>query len=524
MTTTADVIVAGAGHNALITAAYLARAGREVVVLDARDIPGGGAATEELIPGYRIDTAATGHNGIQANPVITRDELGLLADHGLEYVMPDPVSRVAFPDGEVLTTWLDVDRTVAEFARFSPADARTYRRMLDDWDRVKHVFGQSRDNPPGWGEPIDPMLDGIDGGGIWRRRRMLSALEVASHEYEDPHVRAFVLWCVAQSLTSVDLPGSGILAASALAGRQSRSWTIPMGGSGALADALVRAIEAHGGTVLCNQRVTRLVTDGNRCTGVETATGETFLGRDAVVSTIHVRHLLDMAPREVWGEDFVYGVETLDIGLSLFVSHLATTQPPLFAGYEDEPVAVASGLAGWAEDAVRVTREVRDNQPSSDFSTVLIGTPSVVDPSRAPEGHHTVKFVVAASAQPAPGVAWADAKEEHADRLLAAVQQAAPNLTGDVILERRVLSPDDLEAWNPHMIHGTAHGGDRGVAFSGPLRPAPGWAQHRMPLEGLYQTGGTTHPGGSVTGVPGRNAARVVLADLGVEFESIVRT
>lgn len=524
MATIADVVVAGAGHNALITAAYLARAGREVLVLDARPIPGGGVATEELFPGYQIDTASSGHNGIQVNPVVARDELGLLADFGLEYVMPDPVSRVAFPDGETLTTWLDVEATTAEIARFSAADARTYRRLLAEWDAVKGAFGRARGNPIGWGTSLDEELAGTPVGNVWRRRKALSAWEVVGHEYEEPHVQAFVLWAVAQSLTSVDLPGSGQLAVSAPAGRQSRSWTIPLGGSGALTTALVRAIEHHGGTVLCDRRVRRLLLDGDRCTGVETDDGEQFLARDAVVSSIHVRHLLDMAPREAWDASFVYGVETLDLGLSLFVSHLVTTEPPRLAGHEDGEVAVASGLAGWPEDAVRVARELRDGRPSTDFTSVLIATPTLVDPARAPEGHHTVKFVTAASSHPPAGATtWDDGREVHAQRLLDAVRAVAPNLTDDVILHRRTLSPADLERWNPHMIRGTAHGGDRGVPFSGALRPAPGWAQHRLPLRGLYQTGATTHPGGSVTGFPGRNAAMVVLRDLGIELETVVR-
>ena len=147
--TTVDVIVAGAGHNALITAAYLARSGLGVLVVEARDVPGGGTATEELIPGHHIDTASTGHNGILANPVLRDDELELRSRYGLEYVLPDPANRLVLADGEVVTTWLDVDRTVAELARLDAADAATYRRMLDDWDRVKRVFGTAQANPVG---------------------------------------------------------------------------------------------------------------------------------------------------------------------------------------------------------------------------------------------------------------------------------------------------------------------------------------------------------------------------------------
>ena len=120
----ADIVVAGAGHNSLIAACYLAKAGYRCLVLDARHVPGGGAATEEiLLPGYGIDTCATGHTLIRVNPLLTRDELGLIADYGLRYIDPDPVAHVAFPDGEQLTMWLDRDRTAAAIARFSRSDA-----------------------------------------------------------------------------------------------------------------------------------------------------------------------------------------------------------------------------------------------------------------------------------------------------------------------------------------------------------------------------------------------------------------
>ena len=119
MSANAEIVVAGAGHNSLITAAYLALAGYSVLVLDARAIPGGGAASEELLgPGYTIDSCSTGHTLIQTNPLLVDDELGLLARHGLEYLMPDPFAHVAFPDGEHLTAWMDLDRTCEEIARF----------------------------------------------------------------------------------------------------------------------------------------------------------------------------------------------------------------------------------------------------------------------------------------------------------------------------------------------------------------------------------------------------------------------
>src|SRR6266568_6878598 len=148
----ADIVVAGAGHNSLIAACYLAKAGYRCLVLDAGHVPGGGATTEEiLLPGYSIDTCATGHTLIRVNPLLTGDELGLIADYGLRYIDPDPVAHVAFPDGEQLTTWLDKDRTAEQIERFSRADATAYRRLLAEYDEVKSVFTGSQFTPVGFG-------------------------------------------------------------------------------------------------------------------------------------------------------------------------------------------------------------------------------------------------------------------------------------------------------------------------------------------------------------------------------------
>src|ERR1700759_3641580 len=141
----ADVVVAGAGHNSLIAACYLAKAGYRCLVLDARDVPGAGSATEEpLLPGYKIDTCATGHTLIRVNPLLTRDELGLIENYGLRYIDPDPVAHVAFPDGEQLTMWLDKERTVAEIARFSAGDAQAYRLLVAGYHGGEAAFDGQR--------------------------------------------------------------------------------------------------------------------------------------------------------------------------------------------------------------------------------------------------------------------------------------------------------------------------------------------------------------------------------------------
>ena len=164
-------------------------------------------------------------------------------------------------------------------------------------------------------------------------------------------------------------------------------------------------------------------------------------------------------------------------------------------------------------------RAIRDRLPIESAPHTLIATPTLVDPSRAPAGKHTIKVLFPCSFTPPYGKAtWDDAKDEHEKKMMDYVRTAVPNLTEDKIIAKLVKSPTDFEKGNRHMIDGCWHGGDRSHAFSGPMRPAPGWAAHKTPLAGLYQTGGTTHPGGSITGVPGRNAAMVVMKDLGLDF------
>ncbi len=517
MTPDADIVVAGAGHNSLLTACYLAKAGYRCLVLDARHIPGGGAATEELVlPGFGIDTCATGHTMIRVNPALLADELGLIADYGLSYAEPDPVEQVAFPDGEQLTMWLDRERTIEEVARFSRADAAAYRRLLDEYDEVKSIFSRWQFTPVGFGPSLDAMLAEHPRGMIWARRRQLSAVEVVQHEFTSRHIQAFLLWMAFQVFQPVDMPGSGALPYQQTFGRQQRSWSIPVGGSGRLTAALTGYLADHGGTVLCGRRVTRLLLAGGRCVGVETEDGEQYRAGTAVVSTIHAKHLRDMAPADAWPEEFHYGIDTYDVGVPGFATYYCATAAPAFASPHGPRSAVSAGLAGWPEDMTAMGADLRAGRFLADPAWVLVATPTLADPGRAPAGGHTVKVLTPQTYQLPPEMGdWDTVKEQHARRLLEAVRRHAPNFTDGVILGQLTKSPADIERLNPHMIHGAFHGGNRGPAFSGALRPAPGWASHRMPIPGLYQTGGSTHPGGSITGAPGRNAAIVLLTDLG---------
>ena len=520
-----DIVIAGAGHNSLITAAYLGMAGYSCLVLEARAIIGGDTMTEELtLPGFLHDTCSTTHSIFLQSPVWSKQELPL-ADYGLEYIHADPASHVTFPDGTYITQWMDIDRTCEEIAKFSRKDAKTYRKMMAEWRSVSPMFNNTRYAPAGWSKPIAEELAAHPLGGIWLRNQALSAWDIIDASFEDWHVKSWMLWFAEGTMQPGERPGTGTLAYSFVAGRQRNGWVIPKGGSWSLPQALRRIVEHYGGTVLTNQPVNRLLLEQGRCVGVETESGEQFRARHAVVSSIHVKHLVEMAPPEAWGESFLYGVETYKPGRSMFVTHYATMEPPKFIVDGGTRSVVGAGVAQTAERQMRISEHFQRGTVATEQSVLLVLTPSVEDPSRCPSGKHMIKVISNQPYELREGPEhWDAIKQEVAASDLEELRRYAPNLTDDKILATEIRSPLDLERINRHNWHGSCHGGDLSLAQSEMLRPVPGYAEHRMPIPGLYQTGSTTHPGGSVTGGPGRNAAMVLLKDLGRDFHEVIRS
>ncbi len=520
-----DIVIAGAGHNSLITAAYLGKAGFSCLVLEARPVIGGNTMTEELtLPGFLHDTCSTTHAIFMQSPIWNNQELPL-AEYGLEYIKADPVSHVVFPDGTSITQWMDIDRTCEEISRFSRRDAETYRKMISEWRSVSPIFNKIRYTPAGWDPSLALELAAHPQGAIWMRRQALSAWDIIDAAFEDWHVKSWMVWFAEGTVQPAERPGTGTLAYSFVAGRQRNGWAIPRGGSGSLPLALCRIVEAQGGTILTNKPVNRLILEGGRCVGVETESGEQFRARRAVVSSIHVKQLVNMAPAETWGDSFLYCVDTYKAGRTMFVAHYATTEPPKFSVDGGTLSVVGAGVAQTAERQLRVESDFNHGIVATDSPVLLVLTPSVEDATRVPEGKHMIKVINLQPYSLREGAErWDEIKEEVAANNLAELRKYAPNLTDEKILATEMRSPLDLERYNRHNWHGSCHGGDMSPSQSETLRPVPGYAQHRMPIPGLYQTGATTHPGGSVTGGPGRNAAMVLLKDLGRDLHDVIRS
>jgi phytoene dehydrogenase-like protein len=230
-----------------------------------------------------------------------------------------------------------------------------------------------------------------------------------------------------------------------------------------------------------------------------------------------------MAPKELWGEDFLEGVATWEAGLTLFATNYATTEPPRYKVAAGTLSPVHSGCMPSSERAMRMSYDYATGAVNLEDPPLHVICCSLADPTRAPAGMHTVKVVAYQPYQLKEGPQhWDEIKRRVSDANLNFLLRFSPNLTEDKILARTIESPLDLERMNPHNWHGSCHAGGSSPAQSGAMRPVPGYAQHRMPIPGLYQTGATTHPGGSVTGGPGRNAAAVMLKDFGTSIEEVV--
>ncbi len=503
---TFDFVIAGAGHNSLITAAYLARAGFSVVVLEGRPTIGGGCKSGEIcLPGFVDDWCSSVHSILMSNPLIRNNELNLF-DYGLEYIHPDPIMHMPHRDGASITMWADIDRTYEQYAQHSKRDAETFLRLIEDVQDLRRHSAA--------GEPL-PSL--------WRKRYAMSAYDVVRELFEDDYIRSFHLATGKFTSEPGGDPDTGRTAYTAIF-HQLGGRPIPKGGSGMLTTALGSAIEARGGVILTNKPVTRLVTEQGKCRGVECADGDRFTATHGVVSTIHVKHLVEMAPKDLWGDEFVAHIDLFQPEEALFALHLATSAPleyPLSDGGSITPSE--STVLPYPERILRSSYDDATGTLNLEDMWLQIVSPSIADPGRTPDGFHTIKILGNVPYALKEGVEhWDSIRDEVADAVLAYLREYAPSFSADKVLARLFMSPRDLERMNPAFWRGSIHAGEYGPSQMGDLRPAPGWSDYRMPIDGLYQTGACTRPGGSITGRPGRNAASVILAEHGIRLDDIV--
>jgi phytoene dehydrogenase-like protein len=515
-----DVIAIGSGHNGLVAAAYMAAAGKKVLVLERNAWFGGGVVTRALtVPGFLHDQHSMAHIFIQGNPLLKNDDLGLKSKFGLRYVFPEVPMMSVFEDGTTLGMYRDRERTVADIAKFSRKDAEAFRRLADMAQTFLPMIQSTLYSPPvPLGASYALMDQSREGRDLWRIMQ-LSCHDLLTGMFENEKVITHFARIAGENLVSPDEKSTGMGPFVFVGFLEAYGIGVPVGGSGKLTDALIASIESNGGTVAANADVARVQTRNGRATGVVTTDGREIAARDGVIGAIHP-HLLG---KMVSGLDpaVVKAAEDTQISdMGCFTIHAALNAPLEFrAG--DHVKAVMIELLPNSYNALRKSF---DNLRYGGFTApplIGLGSLTMHDSSRAPAGKATMHVWDYVPYKRADGTSWDDGKTQYAERILAHMGNFVSNVGPDDIIATHCDSPLDMERTSPSFQHGDLHGVAATTYQYGAHRPTPDLGMNVVPgCERLYLVGPFQHPGGGVFGA-GRAAAMRMCDDLKIDFDKI---
>jgi phytoene dehydrogenase-like protein len=519
-----SLLIVGAGHNGLIAAFYLARAGHKPIVLERRAVIGGASLTGEIVAGHRCPTLA--HAIGPLRPSIVRD-MGLT--RRVELLRPDPRLVVLSAGGRALVMSQDVGRTADAIREFSTEDAARYPEFCATLQRLSDFLIPILDRTP-------PSLDGPTAGEVWdllktgRRFRALGRSDgfrllrwlpmavadlVGEYFTTDMLQAAIAARGIFGAAAGPWSAGTGavMLLNAAMDPAPGGNGGTAKGGPGALARALAEAAQEAGATIRVESPVARILVRDGRAGGVALEDG-TEIAADAVVSAVDPRRtFLGLVDPVELDPSFLQMIRNYRMSGSLAKVNLALSELPAFTG-----IASPAELAGRIQigPTIDYLEKAFDASKYGQFSAepyLDITIPSVLDPSLCPSGKHVMSICVQfAPYTLAKNVEWDTMRDQLGTTVLRTLEQHAPGLS-NLIEGRQLLTPADLE-----QVYGLTRGqifhGDHSLDQLFATRPVLGWAQYRTPIDGLFLCGAGTHPGGGLTGAPGRNAAREIVKAL----------
>jgi phytoene dehydrogenase-like protein len=520
-----DVVVVGGGSNSLTAAAYLAKAGKRILVLEKNAACGGGVVSREFAPGFIGDTHATGMGTCLPNPAIQHDELELLSRFGLRFVFAEAAFSTVFDDGTSIMNYRDVDRTCATIAQFSQRDARTYKQFVAECREFLPLLLKGFYTPPMPFPGFIGMLESSAKGRRLSSALLESALDVVNDLFESPELKIHLLKWVGEMMLSPETKGTGIVPFMLMGIMHAIDMSAVVGGSQQMTVALQRCVEAHGGVVRTEAEVVKVLTQGGRATGVALANGETISARDAVIGNIHPWDL----GKFVDGLDPALVAAASKVRLSEYGAinqQIALTEVPRWKG---GPVLDTSmGVECAKRDLLSIRRgfdEYRYGRMPASLSP-LVFVQSRLDPSRAPAGQASVYLYHFAPMQLADGglEGWGAAKQGVADSVFDTFASYTTNIDRSKIIGRYIETPLDHHRHSASMKNGDIFGcGMYASQFLG-RRPIAELGQYRVPgVEGLYLAGPFMHPGGTVT-LGGRCTAMRMMMDWGMELRSVFKS
>jgi len=519
-----DVIVIGGGHNGLVCAAYLARAGRRVLVLERRELIGGAAVTEEVFPGFRFSMFSYVVSLLR--PEIVRDLD--LPRHGL-HILPLESTLTPLPNGDYLAQWNDPDQNRRELARHSLRDAEAY----DEFGRLMHEMARAVKPFLGMPAPNPASLRPSDLFGVAQLARYLRALgsekyhalwkllTMSAADYLDEWFETEALKAtksasgIIGTLLGPRSPGTAYVLLHHYMGEIDgvfRAWGFARGGNGSVSAAIAGAACAAGVEIRTSAPVVRVQVANARARRVVLESGEEISGKLVVSGADPRRTFLDLVGREHLPGDFVEAIERYRFRGASGKVNLALSEPPDFTCLPGRGPHLRGAIS--ISPSVDYLERAYDDAKYGEVSRhpyLDIVIPSMIDPEMAPPGKHVMSIFVQYAPYRVNG-GWTDAKREaFGATVIDTLAQYVPNLKS-AILHRQVITPADIERI-VGLNEGNIFQGELTLQQMFFLRPVPQWSRYRTPIDGLYQCGSGTHPGGGVMGASGRLAALTILRD-----------
>jgi len=523
-----DAIIIGAGHNGLVCAFYLAKAGMKTLMLERRDIVGGAAITQEFHPGFRNSMASYAVSLLNPKVIADMD----LHGQGLRIVHRTISNFLPLLEGGGLRVGGGLERTQAEVAKFSRKDAEQLPLYYDAIDKTADVLRElALKAPPNAGGGVHDLLKlasqarGVAKLGLEDQRVLFDLFTLSAREFldrwfeSDPIKAVFGFDSIVGNFASPSAPGSAYVLVHHLFGEVNGvkgAWGHAIGGMGAITQAMKRACEAVGVEIRTNAPVARVLVKKGRAAGVILESGETITA-DRVVGNLHPQLLYTklLSPEEL-DPDFAHRMDNYVSGSGTFRMNVALAELPKFRGMPETGDHLGSGII-CAPSLDYMERAYHDAKVFgwSRKPIVELIIPSVLDDTLAPPGKHVAAMFCQHFAPQLPdGRSWDDVKDEVANLIIDTVTEYAPNFR-DSILGRVALSPLDLERTFA-LVGGDIMHGRMSLDQLWAARPVLGYGDYRSPIDGLYMCGAGTHPGGGVTGAPGHNAAQEILRDRSV--------
>jgi len=520
MSNISDVVAIGSGHNGLVAAAYLARAGKKVTVLERNSWFGGGVVSRELTaPGFTHDQHSMAHIMIQHNPLLKNDELGLKSKYGLRYVYPDVPMISVFEDGQTIRQHKDRNIVAADIGKFSKKDAEAYLRLAGEAEALLPMLLGTLFSPPMPAGAGFMMMDqSREGRDVWRMMQ-LSTHDLLREYFEHERTMIHLGRVAGEQLVSPDEKSTGIGVMMFVALMQSIGIGVPIGGSGALTAALVALIRDHGGEVIANVDVEKIIVKNGKAVGAATRDGVEYHARDAVIGAIHPHNLGAMIDGLDPAVDRA-AKRTHMTDAACITLHASLNEPLRFKTSEPVDGVMIELVPDSYEQMRRAFDELRYGKLMA-TPMIGLGTLSKFDPSRVPEGKAIVHSWDYVPYDHPSGKSWDEMKEDYAQRMIAQMGRYIENMTPGNIIGVHIDSPLDMERTSPSFRRGDLHGVAQTSYQMGAHRPTPDLGFNTVPeIDGMYLVGPFQPPGGGVFGA-GRATAIRIFDDLDLDFDKV---